>query len=555
MRRLYFIKQDMKLFQQENCIEVTSKLLGVLNVKVTSSTLEKDITFHPDYPSLLSISDTLGKYGVDNISVKIQPSKLHQLPLPCIVQIKSFETNDDLFSIIKSIDSSGLTYYDPLKLQWVKTTLKDFAPLWPTGIALFTDAANAHGEKNYLKNKREEHQSNITKYSTFLTMPSLALVLIVMTFFQNGSVAIIPSVYFILTLSGTLIGGALIWYELDQNNAVLQQICSTGKKVNCAAVLNSKASKVLGVSWSTIGLMYFAVCLFIQMLIGLSNPIALSLLAWLNMLAVPFVLFSVYYQWRIAKQWCVLCLCVQGILVLQLVTTFLNDWHVLITIKTLLPAANFIFLACITSFIIVNLLLPALRSTKENKSNLAELQRLKHNPQIFEALLEKQKKIAGNTDGLGILLGNSEATYKLIKVCNPYCGPCAKAHLLIDELLQSHPDLQVQIIFTAENIDGDIRAATVKHLLAITKNNSESTVKKALDEWYLAKTKDYKLFAIKFPMNGELKQQNANVEAMSQWCNDNNIMFTPTFFVNGYQLPEMYSVSDLKYLIPFTNTN
>ncbi|MBB6270901.1 putative membrane protein/thiol-disulfide isomerase/thioredoxin [Pedobacter cryoconitis] len=545
----------MKLFQQENCIEVTSKLLGALNVKVTSSTLEKDITFHPDYPSLLSISDTLGKYGVDNISVKIQPSKLHQLPLPCIVQIKSSETNNDLFSIIKSIDSSGLTYYDPLKLQWVKTTLKDFSILWPTGIVLFTDAVNARGEKDYLKNKREEYQSNITKYSTFLAMPSLALVLIVMTFFQNGSVAIIPSVYFILTLSGALIGGALVWYELDQNNAVLQQICSAGKKVNCGALLNSKASKVLGVSWSTIGLMYFAVSLFIQMLSGLSNPIALSLLAWLNMLAVPFVLFSVYYQWRIAKQWCVLCLSIQGVLVLQLVTAFLNDWHVLITIKTLLPVANFIFLACIISFIIVNLLLPALRSTKENKSNLAELQRLKHNPQIFEALLEKQKKITGNTDGLGILLGNSEAIYKLIKVCNPYCGPCAKAHLPIDELLQSHPDLQVQIIFTAENIDCDIRATTVKHLLAIAKNNSESTVKKALDEWYLAKTKDYKLFAIKFPMNGELKQQDANVEAMSQWCNDNNIMFTPTFFVNGYQLPEMYSISDLKYLIPFTNTN
>lgn len=545
----------MTLFKQENCIEVTSKLLGALNVKVTSSTLEKDIIFHPDYPSLLSISDTLGKYGVDNISVKIQPSKLHQLPLPCIVQIKSFETNDDLFSIIKSIDSSGLTYYDPLKLQWVKTTLKDFVLLWPTGIALFTDAANAHGEKDYLKNKRKEHQSNITKYSTFLAMPALVLVLIVMTFLQNGSVAIIPSVYFILTLSGVMIGEALLWYELDQNNALLQQICSTGKKVNCAAVLNSKASKVLGINWSTIGLMYFAVCLFIQMLIGLSNPITLSLLAWLNMLAVPFVFFSVYYQWRIAKQWCVLCLCVQGVLVLQLVTSFLNDWHILITIKTLLPTVHLILIACIISFVIVNLLLSALRSTKENKSNLAELQRLKHNPQIFEALLEKQKKITGNIDGLGVLLGNSEATYKLIKVCNPYCSPCAKAHLPIDELLQSHPDLQVQIIFTAENIDGDIRATTVKHLLAIAKNNSESTVKKALDEWYLAKNKDYKLFASKFPIKGELKQQDTNVEAMSRWCNDNNIMFTPTFFVNGYQLPEMYSVSDLRYLIPFTNTN
>ncbi|WGQ10177.1 vitamin K epoxide reductase family protein [Pedobacter gandavensis] len=545
----------MKLFQQENCIEVTSKLLSALNVKVTSSTLEKDITFHPDYPSLLSISDTLGKYGVDNISVKIQPSKLHQLPLPCIVQIKSFETNDNLFSIIKSIDSSGLTYYHPLKLHWVKITLKDFAVLWPTRIALFTDTANAHGEKDYLKNKRKEQQLNITKYSTFLATPLLALVLIVMTLFQNGSVAIIPSVYFILTLSGVFIGGALAWYDMDQNNAVLQQMCSAGKKMSCSTVLNSKASKVLGVSWSTIGLMYFLSCLFIQILIGLSNPVTLSLLAWLNMFVVPFVLFSVYYQWRITKQWCTLCLCVQVVLVLQLITAFLNDWHIFITLKTLLLTANLILIACIISFVIVNLLLPALRSTKENKDNQAELQRLKHNPQIFEALLEKQKKITGDPAELGILLGNPQGAYKLIKVCNPYCDPCAKAHLPMDELLQSHPNLQVQIIFSVENIDGDVKATAAKHLLAIAQNNSESTVKKALDEWYLAKTKDYKLFATKFPMNAELKEQDANVKAMSQWCKDNNIMFTPTFFVNGYQLPEMYRVGDLKNLIPPTNTN
>jgi len=57
-------------------------------------------------------------------------------------------------------------------------------------------------------------------------------------------------------------------------------------------------------------------------------------------------------------------------------------------------------------------------------------------------------------------------------------------------------------------------------------------------------------------MNGELKQQNAKIEAMKDWCDTAGIEFTPTFFISMpndgdettyYQLPSIYSVTDLKY--------
>jgi protein-disulfide isomerase len=195
------------------------------------------------------------------------------------------------------------------------------------------------------------------------------------------------------------------------------------------------------------------------------------------------------------------------------------------------------------------LLLPAYRSTKENKRNKAELQRIKHNPQIFDALLEKQKTLTDSTAGLGIILGNPNATHKIIKVCNPYCSPCAEAHQPMEELLHNNPDVQVQIIFYATSDEADKKAPPVKHLLAIAEKGSEELTQKALDDWYLPENKDYEVFAAKYPMNGELKQQNAKVNAMYHWCHKTEIAFTPTFFVNGYQLPEMYSVSDLKYFL------
>jgi protein-disulfide isomerase len=71
----------------------------------------------------------------------------------------------------------------------------------------------------------------------------------------------------------------------------------------------------------------------------------------------------------------------------------------------------------------------------------------------------------------------------------------------------------------------------------------------ALDDWYLAESKDYEAFAEKYPMNGQLKLQTEKVKAMYEWCNKEEIQFTPTFFVNSHQLPEIYSVDDLKYFL------
>jgi len=41
---------------------------------------------------------------------------------------------------------------------------------------------------------------------------------------------------------------------------------------------------------------------------------SLAIVSLFNLLALPYIIFSVYYQWRVAKQWCVLCLAVQALL-------------------------------------------------------------------------------------------------------------------------------------------------------------------------------------------------------------------------------------------------
>lgn len=193
---------------------------------------------------------------------------------------------------------------------------------------------------------------------------------------------------------------------------------------------------------------------------------------------------------------------------------------------------------------------PNLLRLQAAKETRREYLRIKFNREIFDTLLKKQKAITAPVDGLGIDLGNPNAKNLLVKVCNPYCGPCSRAHPKIEMLLDKIPDLRVKIIFTADNKAEDPGLRPVSHLLAVNeKYHNEEKIKQALDDWYLANPKEYESFANKYPMNGELKFQGDKITSMRKWCDDTEIAFTPTFFVNGYQLPDVYSIEDLQYFL------
>jgi len=418
-------------------------------------------------------------------------------------------------------------------------------------VVLLAEVEEPVKEKDYEKKIHEEKRIKLSQTLVAACLPLFLLASALLAFFNAGLGALLPTLYAVLTLAGTIVTTLLLWYEVDQSNAALQDICQAGKKVNCGAILQSKDAKIFGISWSAIGFVYFAGSLVTLLLTGISNPNSLTLLAWLTLAATPYVFYSVYYQWRVAKQWCVLCLSVQAVLALQCAVTFIGGWHNVAVLQS--GNISNILLQTIAAFaipfIVITLLIPALRKAKESGALALELQRLKHSPEIFRAVLEKQKAIIHSPDGLGIIMGNPNASVKIIKVCNPYCGPCSRAHTPMEELLHNNPDLQVQIIFTATNDGNDKSAYPVKHLLAIDQKQQGEQTEQALGDWYLAETKDYEAFARKYPMNGELKKQDEKIDAMKEWCAQTEIKFTPTFFVNGYQLPSNYSVNDLKYFL------
>jgi uncharacterized membrane protein/uncharacterized protein YeaO (DUF488 family) len=547
----------------EHLENTTAFLLDELNIDYTRSFLRKQLTEHPNYPSLASIADVIGLfYDVACMPLKISTAHILKesvIKAPFLAQIKNHETHHDVFAVVTKFSEDLVELYNPGIKKHQSLAIDTFNKLYQ-GTLLAVESGKLNEEKDYGKNLKEEKRRRLHNTTAFISIPiAVFLFCILYLGYNSFTAAIAPVLFILITFAGSMVTSALLWYEIDEYNPVVKQICQASAKVNCSAVLNSAASKIKGLSVSILGFTYFTGILMYLLISGLHHT-SLKSAGWLALFATPYIFFSVYYQWKVVKQWCKLCLIVQGLLFVQFIIALSNGvfssysflevpWQ---SWMGLISALAFVF-------VVILVLMPALQKAKEEKRKTTELQRMKHNPHIFEGVLSKQKEMAVPADGLGISIGNPEAKYKLIKVCNPYCGPCANAHPIMEELIENNEEVSIQIIFTASDNEKDVKRAPVMHLMAIAAQNDEILTKRALDQWYLADKKDYNAFAEKYPLNGELNNQLEHIKKMYEWCDLVQITATPTFFVRMdskdstssqskfHLLPEIYTVADLKY--------
>ncbi|RFS18819.1 hypothetical protein DVR12_26845 [Chitinophaga silvatica] len=530
--------------------EITWQLSNELGTRVSYTAIKNKITDHPYFPTMLSISDVLHSFRIDNVTAVFDKEQLLHIPTPFITLIRGKSTSQKRFAVVKKVNHAIVEYFNVEIRKWETEAYGEFIKRFD-GIAMVPEAMSEAGEATYELNIRKEKKARLSKYLLVSLLPLVLLLSGFTSIFIQGLSALLPFLFTSCMLLGLLVSILLLMYEIDKYNPAIKQICSTGNKVSCSAVLSSKGAKFLGISWSKIGFTYFFGSLFLLLVGGLTNPNVLTVLSWLSLSALSYIVYSVYYQWKVARQWCALCLSIQFVLLAAGIIALIGSW-----INSEIPSIEWpvLFWQLVAAYtfpvIIVYLLIPALKNAREARETKLELQRLKHDPQIFKAQLLQQSRLEEVATGLGISMGNPDAAHKIIKVCNPYCGPCAMAHQPLEELLSANPDLQVQIIFTATNNEQDIKSYPVKHLMAIAAQYPEETVKRALDDWYMPEKKDYALFAAKYPIAEEiLFAQGFKLETMSDWCKRINIEFTPTFYIDGYQLPSMYSIEDLSYYL------
>lgn len=511
-------------------ISIFSKLLGL---KVTDVSVGNYVLSHPNYPSLLTISDFLSKWSIPNASFKFSEKGVDKLPKPFIAYV------GNEFTVVSEVTGDKISYYDS-KGKYHDELKDDFLSRW-NGISLLAEPSNIK-ESNY----------DVKKFIGALSLvrlPALISVLLIICgiriFFFTGDNNFIFSTLLGLKLFGVLISLLLLWMEIDKYNPAIPKICNgAGPKVNCDAILNSKYSKIFPwLSLSEVGFFYF-MGTFIALVI---DDKFMPYMTLMNIAALPAIPLSLGYQGIVVKKWCLYCVSIQLTLLFEFLLAYADDFSTLRGFHTSVQdivSLFFFFLLPIAIWYIYKYYVDVSRDYKDAKF---ELKRLKSNIDVFNLFAKSEKKFSIYPEGLGITLGNWNSPKKLIKVCNPYCTPCSKAHPEIVSLLENN--FEVKIIYDIGPNDYDT-FIPARHLLAIYARGDEAYTLEALGNWYIYGDKNYQNFAEKYPITAqELLNQDEMIAAMRRWCSDNNITFTPTYYFNGSRLPFSYGLKNVNDLV------
>lgn len=527
-----------------NLKNIAGLYIQLLHVRVTTSTVTKDIEENPYYPSLLSLSNTFNRYHIINKAFEIAPEHLGLLEPPFVAYVNVPGIGKD-FVLVRNMTGETVSY--SYKSRKSTTLIKEEFLKQYRNIIWAAEPDQNSGEIEYDKKLKHEKAAKNKKIAGIVGFGSLLL------FFVATSMNTVKIFSFCSIATFKLIGTTtailLLVYETDKNNFFVKNICSAGGQTNCDAVLGSKASKILGVSWGEIGFFYFAATTIWLLLPSAQFADKIAGIAIANAFAAPYILFSIYYQAWVVKQWCPLCLTIQTVLLSEFIWSIIYFWAAPLLFRFNIHHLFSIIFCILIPILSWYTLKPFFAKAKDAELYKSAYKRVQYNPDIFNDLLRQQAKAPDGWKNLGIGIGNPAATNTIIKVCNPYCGPCARTHPILEDIIRHDNNTQLKIIFTAKNKEHDSESTVVKHLLAIADEDDATKTQQSLDDWYLADTKNYNYFAKKYPLNSELECQSEKIEAMSKWCEEAEIRYTPTIFVNGHRLPENYNVEELKYIL------
>ncbi|MCZ4224446.1 vitamin K epoxide reductase family protein [Pedobacter rhodius] len=499
---------------------------------MTTSAADTCLKEHPGYPSILALSDCLREWNVDNYTYRIDKADFEtgDLLFPFAAH---FTEKGGRFVLVQGIEKGNVYYTDEGERNGIMTE-EEFLKRWD-GIAFHAEGRTTSGEKSYRLNYLKGIlQKMLLPLGAIFCITILGLAIAAHPF----------SLSYLLLCTVKLIGAGisilLLTQSINSQNPFIRNLCGLAGKSDCNNILKSDAAQITSwLSWSEIGFFYFTGSL----LLLLVQPTSVNLIAWLNLAALPYTLYSISYQYR-HKNWCVLCCAVQFILWSEFVVNISFN-----AFKQSSGAYAFYFVPILFFTPVIGwfLLKPLLYLSVQVQPLKQDLKNFKFDTDLFMQRLFSQPRYAVNDDLIPISLGNPNAPITITMVSNPYCNPCAKAHEFLKRWMVDRDDIQGKVVFTTNGSAHDFRTKVARHLIALTLAEDNITAGNALTQWY-EKRDTYEAWALQYPATlGE--QDHIAIEKQRQWCSMADIAFTPTIFINGYKIPTGYQLEDLKYLL------
>ena len=173
--------------------------------------------------------------------------------------------------------------------------------------------------------------------------------------------------------------------------------------------------------------------------------------------------------------------------------------------------------------------------------------RIKNDPLVMLTLLHDQDKMPDILENMHVVeLGNSKAEHVITLVTNPFCQPCATAHFDVENLMLHYNNIKVRIIFLACDGSNGLKHKIATDLMAVSLIKPEKLLH-AFSSWYTMPDKQYSNWSYKGL--SDTIDNSISVQNHCNWCQRSSIDKTPTVFVDGYKLPSMYKILDIKWIL------
>jgi uncharacterized membrane protein len=509
--------------------------LDLLEVKHTKLFSEQYFNEHPHKYNLYGLSKMLTDYGIENVATRIadKENDITEIEMPFIAHFGGD------FVVVYKVECNKVSFF--MKGSNHILPVNEFLEAWQ-GIVLLAESSEKSIEPDYNEH-RKTNLLNLLKKT--LSLSACGLIIAITCINQSLYTDAGISLLLLINLAGMYISWLLLLKQMKVQSQYADKICSLFKQKDCNNVLESEGAKLFGIiGWSEIGFGYFSA----NVLLLLFSPSILTFIVIVNILTLPFTLWSVWYQHTKAKQWCVLCLIVLVLLWSIFIVSYLSG-YIQIPGLNYKELFNLIAVGCcyFVSILGINMFAPKLNSEKAIQSLKQSINSMKADESVFTTLLKKQPFYETNDCDSIIRFGNSNSPLKVTVFSNPYCNPCAMMHKRIEELLlKVNNKISIQYILSSfeEKLN-----TTNKYLIAVYLADNISSVTQIINDWF----ESGKALGDEYFKNFSLDMENSEIETEFQrhesWKKKTGLRGTPTILVNGYQLPESYKIEDLRYFI------
>jgi uncharacterized membrane protein/glutaredoxin len=523
----------------DNSVAILSHFISELKVPVTFESIKIALAEHPDNSSLLAISDVLTSFKIPNISVKVSAENLINLTCPFIAisNLEEFIVVDDI-----NVDKKKVVISD-IKVKRRSVQLEEFLELYG-GIALVAEPDEESGEDDYAIKQRQKLINSLRIPAVIAGFVGLLIVGLLFLTSYTSTFSWQIAMLTLFKCIGLATSVLLLVHSIDANNPVIQRLC-TSVKSNCSSILRSKAAKITSYfSWSEAGFFYFAGTLIV-LLFNSASVSLMQLLSVLNILALPYTFYSIYYQAIKVKQWCVFCSTVQAIFWLEFLsflpylsqpfkTPGQTEWSILVICMTI-PILFWIFVK------------PFFLKAAQLEPVSQRLNNLKYNQVVISSLFNAEDSYTLLDAENSIILGNPQAEHTVTFVSNPQCNPCIAAHKVLDPWLATREDIKLQIVFYAHT-DKNSVWEIANYFLSLKAEKGETYVERAWADWFKQKRSDFLSWRKAHPVTEALTHSEI-LTRQKEWCRAAEIKSTPVIFINGRKLPKSYDTKDIKFFI------